>query len=104
MTLIISFLLGSMFSIGLAISGMMNPEKVIGFLDFFGAWDPALIFVMGGGVTLNFVLFKFILRFKCFSANEIKVSDHSFKLSFSLNNRCFLSLIFFSISSLTSLF
>ena len=64
MTLIISFLLGSMFSIGLAISGMMNPEKVIGFLDFFGAWDPALIFVMGGGVTLNFVLFKFILKRK----------------------------------------
>jgi uncharacterized membrane protein YedE/YeeE len=62
MKLFISFLTGFMFSAGLAIAGMVDPNKVIGFLDVTGSWDPALAFVMGGGVGLNFVLFKFILK------------------------------------------
>ena len=62
MVIVISFILGALFSTGLAISGMINPNKVIGFLDIFGEWDPALAFVMAGGVMLNFVLFKFILK------------------------------------------
>jgi uncharacterized membrane protein YedE/YeeE len=62
MVIVISFILGALFSTGLAISGMVNPNKVIGFLDIFGDWDPALAFVMAGGVLLNFVLFKFILK------------------------------------------
>ncbi len=62
MKLVVSFLLGTLFSVGLAISGMVNPDKVIGYLDIFGTWDPALMFVMGGGVTLNFILFKLILK------------------------------------------
>ncbi len=41
---------GSLFGSGLAISGMTDPGRVIGFLDVFGAWDPALLFVMGGAV------------------------------------------------------
>ena len=41
---------GIIFGIGLSISGMINPAKVIGFLDFFGQWDPSLAFVMGGAV------------------------------------------------------
>lgn len=64
MKIIVSFLLGALFSAGLSISGMVNPDKVIGYLDFFGKWDPSLIFVMGGGVTLNLILFKFILKRK----------------------------------------
>lgn len=62
MKLLISFLLGALFSAGLSISGMVNPDKVIGYLDFFGQWDPSLVFVMGGGVGLNLILFKFILK------------------------------------------
>lgn len=62
MKLFISFLLGTLFSVGLSISGMVNPDKVIGYLDFFGTWDPALMFVMGGGVGVNFILFKLILK------------------------------------------
>ena len=62
MVIVVSFILGALFSTGLAISGMVNPNKVIGFLDIFGEWDPALAFVMAGGVMLNFVLFKFILK------------------------------------------
>jgi uncharacterized membrane protein YedE/YeeE len=41
---------GSLFGSGLAISGMTDPARVIGFLDVSGAWDPALLFVMGGAV------------------------------------------------------
>ena len=41
---------GSLFGSGLAVSGMTDPARVIGFLDLFGAWDPALLFVMAGAV------------------------------------------------------
>ena len=41
---------GSLFGTGLAVSGMTDPARVIGFLDVFGAWDPALLFVMAGAV------------------------------------------------------
>jgi uncharacterized membrane protein YedE/YeeE len=44
---------GLIFGLGLAISGMMNPAKVIGFLDLAGHWDPTLAFVMGGGLLVN---------------------------------------------------
>lgn len=64
MTIVISFILGSLFAVGLSLSGMVNPHKVIGFLDVFGSWDPALVFVMGGGVMINLILFKFILKRK----------------------------------------
>ena len=64
MKLVVSFLLGLLFSIGLTISGMVNPNKVIGFLDLFGTWDPDLIFVMGGAVVVNVVLFRFIMKRK----------------------------------------
>ena len=55
---------GVLFSIGLVISGMINPNKVIGFLDIFGNWDYALAFVMGGAVIVNLILFPFILKKK----------------------------------------
>jgi uncharacterized membrane protein YedE/YeeE len=64
MKLIVSFILGTLFSMGLSISGMVNPDKVLGWLDFFGAWDPSLIFVMGGAVTVNILFFKLILKRK----------------------------------------
>jgi len=48
--LILLFVAGGMFGSGLAMSGMTNPARVIGFLDVFGAWDPTLAFVMGGAV------------------------------------------------------
>ena len=45
-----AFLAGSLFGVGLLISGMTDPRKVIGWLDFFGDWDPTLAFVLGGAV------------------------------------------------------
>ena len=48
------FLSGLLFSSGLIVSGMINPAKVIGFLDLFGQWDPSLAFVMAGAVAVTF--------------------------------------------------
>ncbi|MAF95787.1 MAG: hypothetical protein CMM60_08550 [Rhodospirillaceae bacterium] len=53
---------GLLFGIGLALSGMLNPAKVIGFLDFAGNWDPSLAFVMGGGVAVAAIAFPFVLK------------------------------------------
>ena len=61
-TNLVSFGVGVLFSIGLALSGMTTPAKVINFLDFFGTWDPSLAFVMVGAIAVHFVLFRFILR------------------------------------------
>lgn len=46
------FLIACVFSLGLCISGLFNPVKVLAFLDLFGAWDPSLIFTMGGGLLV----------------------------------------------------
>lgn len=50
---IVAFLAGLVFAIGLGIAGMTQPAKVVGFLDFFGRWDPSLIFVMGGAIAAH---------------------------------------------------
>ena len=57
-------LIGGLFGLGLAISGMLNPVKVAGFLDLFGVWDPSLAFVMGGGVIANFIGHRIVMRRK----------------------------------------
>lgn len=50
--LILILIAGGLFGAGLAISGMTDPARVIGFLDLFGKWDPALLFVMAGAVAV----------------------------------------------------
>lgn len=59
---LVAFVSGVIFSIGLGVSGMVKPAKVIGFLDFFGDWDPSLAFVMGGGVCVNLLVHFLIVR------------------------------------------
>ncbi|MGC1495095.1 MAG: DUF6691 family protein [Sulfitobacter sp.] len=54
----IAFLSGSLFGLGLHLSGMTNTNKVQGFLDFFGAWDPTLAFVMGGAIIPMFIAWR----------------------------------------------
>ena len=49
---LIALLAGTLFGAGLALSGMMDPARVRGFLDLFGDWDPTLAFVMGGAVLV----------------------------------------------------
>jgi len=52
-----AFLVCLLFGLGLIISGMTDPSKVIGFLDLAGAWDPSLAFVMGGAVLIGAAAF-----------------------------------------------
>ena len=60
--IIISFVAGIIFAIGLVISGMTNPHVVLGFLDILGQWNPSLAFVMIGAVTFNLISFHFIQK------------------------------------------
>jgi uncharacterized membrane protein YedE/YeeE len=51
------FAVGLLFGLGLLISGMTDPGKVLGFLDLAGAWDPSLALVMGGAIAVGFFAF-----------------------------------------------
>ncbi|MYM73010.1 YeeE/YedE family protein [Duganella sp. FT109W] len=55
--IIISFVAGLIFGIGLIISGMADPAKVLAFLDLAGLWNPSLIFVMAGAIGIGFFAF-----------------------------------------------
>jgi len=57
-----AFVTGLIFGIGLIVSGMTDPSKIIGFLNPAGLWDPSLAFVMGGAVAVGFVAFRFARR------------------------------------------
>jgi uncharacterized membrane protein YedE/YeeE len=59
MQILSAFVTGLVFGIGLIVSGMTNPAKVIGFLDLAGRWDPSLAFVMGGAILVGVVAFRF---------------------------------------------
>ena len=54
---IAEFVVGLLFGLGLMLSGMTDPGKVIGFLDLFGTWDPSLALVMGGAIMVGFFAF-----------------------------------------------
>lgn len=57
-----AFLVGVLFAFGLLVSGMTQPDKVVGFLDFFGAWDPSLAFVMLGAIGVHFVTYRIVMK------------------------------------------
>ena len=62
MRLVVSYLIGLVFGVGIAISGMANPAKVLNFFDIAGTWDPSLVFVMGGAVIVTFIGYRFVLK------------------------------------------
>lgn len=62
MRLIASYIIGLIFGVGISISGMANPAKVLNFFDVAGTWDPSLIFVMGGAVVVTFIGYRFVLK------------------------------------------
>lgn len=55
-----SFAAGLLFAAGLALAQMTQPSRIIGFLDFFGTWDPTLMFVIGGAVGTYMLMFRII--------------------------------------------
>jgi uncharacterized membrane protein YedE/YeeE len=52
---------GFLFGLGLCLSGMTSPAVIQGFLDIAGAWNPALVFVMAGGVAVTFLGYRFLV-------------------------------------------
>ena len=82
----LSLLSGLIFGLGLTISSMTNPAKVIGFLDIFGTWDPSLGFVMGGAILFVAPLLYFLKN-----KNNLILAS---KIELSKNNNIDFSLIF----------
>lgn len=62
MKLLMALLAGLLFGVGLILSGMTDPAKVLGFLDLAGAWDPSLAFVMGGAILVGSLAFPFATK------------------------------------------
>lgn len=60
--LLVSFAVGLLFGVGLIVSGMSNPAKVLGFLDLAGAWDPSLALVMAGAIGVGVFAFAVAKR------------------------------------------
>ena len=69
-----TFFAGLIFGIGLTVSQMVNPTKVIAFLDLGGNWDPSLAFVMGGALLVTFVGYRVVLK------NSTPFFDDRFRL------------------------
>lgn len=55
-----AYVTGLLFGLGIAISGMINPAKVLNFFDIAGRWDPSLIFVMGGALITTFLGYRLV--------------------------------------------
>jgi len=58
----LTYLTGVIFGTGIALSGMINPAKVLNFFDVAGSWDPSLAFVMGGAVGVAFIGYRLVLK------------------------------------------
>ncbi|MDC1173925.1 YeeE/YedE family protein [Bacteriovoracaceae bacterium] len=89
---IISLISGIIFAIGLVISGMVNPEKVIGFLDIFREWDYSLAFVMGGAIGVNLLFYKLVL-----SKKPLFADAHSLPLNKSIDKKLIIGSALFGI-------
>ena len=62
LSIFVSLIVGCIFGLGLAFGGMLDPSKVVGFLNIFGAWDPSLAFVMMGGIMVNAAGYLILIR------------------------------------------
>lgn len=61
-SVLLSLVVGVVFGIGLLLSGMTQPAKVVNFLDVLGNWDPSLAFVMGGAIAVHFLAYRLVPR------------------------------------------
>ena len=73
MRVLVSFAVGSLFGLGLLISGMTDTTKVQGWLDVFGDWDPTLAFVMGGAIIPMAIAWRFTIGRKPVLADSFPV-------------------------------
>ncbi|AGP32254.1 DUF6691 family protein [Sorangium cellulosum] len=58
----LALIAGALFAVGLGVSGMTQPSKVVGFLDVAGGWDPSLAFVMAGAISVHFLAYRLLRR------------------------------------------
>lgn len=58
MRVVLAYAIGLIFGLGITLSGMIDPAKVLNFFDIFGTWDPSLIFVMGGALAVALVGYR----------------------------------------------
>jgi uncharacterized membrane protein YedE/YeeE len=79
MRILATYCIGLIFGLGIMLSGMANPAKVINFFDVFGTWDPSLMFVMGGAVVTTFIGYRLVL------ARKEPLFEARFKLPTSTN-------------------
>lgn len=76
MNFLVNLGLGLLFGVGLVVSGMSDPAKVLNFLDFFGTWDPSLAFVMGGAVVVTFFGYRLVFsRGKPVAADSFRLPE-----------------------------
>ncbi|MDA8937356.1 YeeE/YedE family protein [Candidatus Pelagibacter sp.] len=91
MNKLVSLIAGIIFGIGLATSEMINPEKVLGFLNIFENWDPSLAFVMMGALVVSSPLFHIIKnREKPIFAEKFNYSNKK-----SINSRLIIGSVLF---------
>lgn len=76
MRLLSTYVIGLVFGLGIVISGMVNPAKVLNFFDIAGNWDPSLAFVLGGAVLTTFIGYRFVLK------RSAPLFDSTFSLPF----------------------
>jgi uncharacterized membrane protein YedE/YeeE len=84
---------GMFFSVGLFVSGMTNPQKVVSFLDITGEWDPSLMFVMLGAIVPTFILYRFAWKLK----KPIFASDFDLPVKKTLDRKLIVGSILFGI-------
>ncbi len=73
----LGFACGLIFAAGLVLSGMSDPGRVLGFLDFAGAWDPRLAFVMLGAIAVHFTWLRLAPRFQGPTAQAFSLPPHA---------------------------
>lgn len=73
MAILSAFFAGLVFGIGLILSGMTDPTKVIGFLDVTGQWNPALLFVMLGAIAVSMIAFQLVKPHKSLLGQEVSL-------------------------------
>ena len=86
MNKLVSLVAGIIFGVGLVISEMINPEKVLGFLDVFGNWDPSFAFVMIGALIVSSPLFHIIKK----KEKPIFAENFNYSNNKSINNKLIL--------------
>ena len=84
---------GTLFGLGLSVSEMINPARVVGFLDVAGAWDVTLAFVMGGALAVTVVTFPLILR----RARPLLASRFNLPSSFAVDRQLVVGSVLFGI-------